>query len=309
MTGKVRVNKIYQLLRNRDFLLLLAIALGLLWGQGAQWTEKSVIPALVVVMTVATLGVSGSVFLFPRSLLGPALAGLAMNYGVLSSVLFGLNNFLIRQEEFWTGFVILMAVPPAVAVIPFTVLLEGDSTFSLIATIGCYLGALIITPLITLGLLGSGFVDREKLITIIVELILTPLILSRFLLWIGISGRIESLKGAITNWGFFLVTYTIVGLNQAIFLDQPLSLLPTATIALASTFLLGFVIHGVGRLFRAESKKMTSLLLLGTQKNTGLAAGLALALFNDQTAIPATVSTIFMIVYIIWLSFKRRFRH
>jgi len=54
---------------------------------------------------------------------------------------------------------------------------------------------------------------------------------------------------------------------------------------------------------------MTSLLLLGTQKNTGLAAGLALALFSDQTAIPATVSTIFMIVYIIWLSFKRRFRH
>ncbi|MBI5966494.1 MAG: hypothetical protein HY882_01365 [Deltaproteobacteria bacterium] len=72
------MNRKYQLLRNRDFLLLLAIALGLLWGQGAQWTEKTVIPALVVVMTVATMGVSGSVFLFPRSLLGPDLAGLAL---------------------------------------------------------------------------------------------------------------------------------------------------------------------------------------------------------------------------------------
>ena len=54
---------------------------------------------------------------------------------------------------------------------------------------------------------------------------------------------------------------------------------------------------------------MTSLILLGTQKNTGLAAGLALALFSEKTAVPATVSTIFMIVYIIWLSLQQRWKH
>jgi BASS family bile acid:Na+ symporter len=51
---------------------------------------------------------------------------------------------------------------------------------------------------------------------------------------------------------------------------------------------------------------MTSLVLLGTQKNTGLAAGLALALFSEKTAVPATISTIFSLVYFIWLSFKQR---
>jgi BASS family bile acid:Na+ symporter len=203
----------------------------------------------------------------------------------------------------------MMAVPPAIAVIPFTFLLKGDSTFSLVATIGCYLGALILTPLITLGFLGTGFVDRVKLITIMGELILVPLILSRILLRSGMSRRIEPVKGAITNWSFFLVTYTIVGLNQSIFLSKPLFLLPAAIIALATTFFLGFVIERMSRLLGVDSKKMTSLVLLGTQKNTGLAAGLALALFSQKTAVPATVSTIFMIVYIIWLSFKQRWAH
>ncbi len=307
---KFMMKKIYRLLRNRDFLLILSILLGLLWGQGAQWTQKSVIPALAAVMTLSTMGVSGSTFRSPRALLVPALAGLAMNYGVLGGVLFGLNALLIHEEPLRAGFILMMAVPPAIAVIPFSFLLDGDSTFSLIATIGCYLGALIIMPLITLGFLGAGFVDRVKLITIMGELILVPLIFSRILLRSGMSRRIEPVKGAITNWSFFLVTYTIVGLNRTILFTQPLSLLPAAVIALASTFLLGFVIEGIGRLFRVDSKKITSLVLLGTLKNTGLAAGLALTLFNEKTAVPATVTAIFMIVYIIWLSFKRRWhRH
>jgi len=54
-----------------------------------------------------------------------------------------------------------------------------------------------------------------------VELILAPLAVSRLLRRWGFSDRLEPYKGAITNWGFFLVTYTIVGLNRAVFLDRP----------------------------------------------------------------------------------------
>jgi BASS family bile acid:Na+ symporter len=41
-------------------------------------------------------------------------------------------------------------------------------------------------------------------------------------------------------------------------------------------------------------------------KNYGLAGGLALTLFSTQTSVPAAVSTVFMIIYIIWLNVKRR---
>jgi BASS family bile acid:Na+ symporter len=171
---------------------------------------------------------------------------------------------------------------------------------------GGYLGALVITPLLAVGLLGTGFIDPGKLVFILLELILIPLILSRILLRTGIAWRIEPIKGTITNWSFFIISYTIVGLNREVFLTQPLTLLPVVIIALASTFVLGWAIEKVGQAVRIEPSTLTSLILLGTLKNYGLAGGLALALFSKKTALPATVSAVFLVVYIIWLQLKLR---
>jgi BASS family bile acid:Na+ symporter len=299
------MSKLQRVLRNRNFILFSSLLLGLLWGEGAQWTEGVTLPALALVMTLSTMGISVSEFRSPRALLVPALGGLAMNYALLGGFILGLNILLVQDEALRSGFVIIAAVPPAVAVIPFTGFLNGNSAFSLIGSLGSYLGALIITPLIVLGLLGGGLIEPVKLLVIMVELIIAPLVLSRILVWTGLASRIEPFKGTITNWSFFVVSYTIVGLNRAVFLGRPLSLIPVALVALASTFLLGLVIEKVGELFRIDPKTLTSLILLGTLKNYGLAGGLALALFSKQTAVPATVSVIFMIVYIIWLGYKR----
>ncbi|MBP1713898.1 MAG: hypothetical protein H6Q42_2101, partial [Deltaproteobacteria bacterium] len=295
------MGKFLKILKNRDFLLVFSIALGLAWGDGAKVAEKAVLPLLALVMTLAVMGVPGSVFRSPKALIVPALVGLFLNYAILGGLVLGLNFALIRDDSLRAGFVIMAAVPPAVAVIPFTFLLKGDSSFSLVSTIGCYLGALVIMPLMTLTFLGEGFADSRKLVMIMLELIFAPLVVSRILRWSGAAKKIDPWKGPLTNWGFALVTYTIVGLNRNLFLSQPLLIAPVAFIAMASTFLLGFGIERFGRLLRVDKEKMISLVLLGTHKNTGLAAGLALSLFSDKTALPATVSTIFMIVYIIWL--------
>jgi BASS family bile acid:Na+ symporter len=303
-----RTAKLKHLLRNRDFILTLGIVTGLVWGGGSRWTEPLTLPALAFVMTLSTMGVRGDLFRSPRDLLSPALAGIGMSYLVLGGFLLILSFLLIRDEAIRSGFIIIASVPPAVAVLPFTLFLNGDSTFSLIGTMGAYLGALVITPLLTLGLLGSGFVDPGKLVMIMMELILFPLVLSRILLRTGISSKIEPIKGALTNWSFFVVVYTIVGLNRKAFLTQPLTLMPVIIIALASTFALGWAIEKVGRAVHVEPGKLTSLILLGTIKNYGLAGGLALALFSKKTALPATVSAVFLVVYILWLQLKLRRR-
>lgn len=299
-------SRFFNLFRNRNVLLISAIILGLSLGQGARFIEPVIIPLLALVMTLATMGVPGSIFLTPRSLWRPALVGLLMNYGVLGGFILVLNALLIRDQALWVGFIILMAVPPAVAVTPFTNLLNGNSSFSLIAMVGCYLAALILMPLITLGLLGADLVDRRRLITILIELVLLPLIFSQVLRKTGWAHRIEPFKGAITNWSFFLLTYTIVGLNHAVFLHRPLMLAPVVAIALGSTFFLGWIIQRGGSFFQVDPQTLTSLTLLGTCKNTGLGAGLALALFSEKTAIPSTVTTIFMISYFVWLSLQNR---
>lgn len=294
----------FRLLRNRDFILILALTLGLAGGAWARYTEPAVLPLLAVVMTLATMGVEGAVFRSPRALAVPALVGILMNFGVLGGTLLGLKTLIITNEAFSRGFVILATVPPAVAVIPFTALLKGDSSYSLIGSIGCYLGALIITPLAALALLGTNEIQPGKLVIILLELILAPLAASRLLLWTGASRRLEPVKGTITNWSFFLITYTIVGLNRDLFLYQPLSLAPVVLVAMATTFLLGGLIQAAGRLLGLNPAMVVSLMLLGTLKNYALAGGLALTLFDQYTALPATVSTVFMIVYIIWLGFQ-----
>jgi BASS family bile acid:Na+ symporter len=105
-------------------------------------------------------------------LVAPVLGSLAINYVLLGGCILGLSMLLIRDEALRSGFIIIAAAPPAVAVIPFTGFLNGNSTFSLVGTIGCYLGALIIMPLIALGFLGSGFVQPLKLFIIMFELII-----------------------------------------------------------------------------------------------------------------------------------------
>lgn len=302
------MSKIKGLLRNRDFILFLALLLGLFFGKYARWTESITLPALGVVMTLSTMMISGSIFRSPKSMILPSLIGIAMNYAVLSSVILLLNQMIIHDEDIWRGFVILASVPPAVAVIPFTGFLNGNVKFSLIASFGGYLGALIITPLMTIGLLGTSFIDPIKVLTIMVELIILPLVLSRILIWIKADVLINPIKGSITNWGFFIVVYTVVGLNREVFLSNPLSLLPVTAIAIGSTFLLGWIIEIVGYFFHIDPKTVSSLVLVGTLKNYGLAAGLSLSLFSRQTAVPATVSTIFLIVYIIWLGYKNTYK-
>ncbi len=293
---------------HRDVILSLALVLGLLAGHLAGRTEVLVLPALAVVMTLSTMGVPGSVLRSPRELAAPMLAGLAVNFGLLGLILLGLQTLLITEPAIATGFVIMAAVPPAVAVIPFTDLLGGNRAFSLVATIGCYLGALVITPVVTVSLLGSQVIQPGKVLVILVELIAVPLAVSRLLRRTGWAQRLENLKGPLTNWCFFVVTYTIVGLNRELILGQPALLAPVALIAVVSTFAWGEIIAGAGRLLRIEPPTVTSLVLLGTLKNYGLAGGLALALFDTRTAVPATVSTVFMIVYIIYLGVKGRRR-
>lgn len=303
------MGKITHLLRNRNFILFLALLLGLLLPQATEWTRHLTLPALALVMSLSTMGVSGTLFRSPRSLIIPAILGILMSYGVLAGFILGMSAIIINEEEIWRGFVILAVVPPAVAVIPFTNLLNGNSTYSLVGIIGAYLGALIIMPLILLKSLGSTSFYLERLSIIALLLIVAPLIISRILLWKSVDRELEPIKGVITNWCFFVVVYTIVGLNQDIFIRQPLTLAPVAAIAILSTFFLGLIIELIGRLFRIDPKITTSLVLLGTIKNYGLAGGIALALFSKHTALPATVSTIFMFVYLIWLGIKGRSTH
>lgn len=294
------------LFRNREFLFILSLFLGLVEGQFARYTAPLVLPLLGLVMVLSTMLISGRDFRPLRTVAAPALWGIVMNYVLLSTVLLVTAALLIRDPELWTGCVILAAVPPAVAVIPFTDFLEGNRSYALMGTMGAYLAGLLLMPAIAVLFLGSSVIQPTRLLAIIASLILAPLFLSRLALWLGWDRWIEPRKGMITNWSFFVVTYTIVGLNRDMIMGDPAGLVPVALVALVTILCLGFILEYGARLLGINPRTWKALIFLGTLKNYGLAGGVSLSLFSTRTALPATVSVVFMIVYIVLLQLRVR---
>jgi bile acid:Na+ symporter, BASS family len=297
-----------RLLRDRNFIMLIGIGVGLAWGGGAKWTEPLTLPGLAVVMTLSTMGISGSTFRPISSILSPAFAGIVMTYLVFAGTILPLNLLFVKDPALRTGFILLAAVPPAIAVIPFTLFLRGNTAFSLIGTIGAYLGGLALMPAITLLFIGADLLNPFKVVLILVELMVAPLIAGQVLMWARLERFLTPVKGTIINWSFCVFTYTVVGLNREIFLHNPASLISVAVIATLSMFLLGWGIERVARFMKLSDEVTTSLVLLGTLKNYGIAGGIALTLFSKEAAMPSTVSAVIMILYIIWLEYKTRWR-
>jgi len=298
----------FRFLNNRNLIFLLAIGFGLSLPQPAVWTKLMMMPALALVMTLATINVSNDYFLKPRAILIPSLFGILMTYVILGGVILAAAALLINTQNIWIGFVLIAAVPPAVAVIPFTAILEGNVSYTLSGTVASYLAALVIMPLMFWIFIGSGFADPYKLIRIMLLLIVLPLVLSRIILYFNWQDRIAPVRGLLTDWGFFIVLYSMIGVNRDLIFSQPLLIVPIAMVVLAATFVLGFVIEKVGVLAKVDKKNMISLVLLGTLKNQGIAGGLAIALFEKEAALPSAVYSVFMILYIMWLDLRRRWQ-
>ena len=298
----------FRFLNNRNFIFLLAIGFGLALPQPAVWTKLMMMPALALVMTLATINVSNDYFLKPRAILIPSLFGILMTYVILGGVILAAAALLINAQNIWIGFVLIAAVPPAVAVIPFTAILEGNVSYTLSGTVASYLAALAIMPLMFWIFIGTGFADPYKLIRIMLLLIVLPLVLSRIILYFNWQDRIAPVRGLLTDWGFFIVLYSMIGVNRDLIFSQPLLIVPIAMVVLAATFVLGFVIEKVGVLAKVDKKNRISLVLLGTLKNQGIAGGLAIALFEKEAALPSAVYSVFMILYIMWLDLRRRWQ-
>lgn len=294
-----------KLLRNRDFIFLLALGLGLAAGGGAAWSRPLALPALALVMTLSCLGATGRLFRSPRDLLAAAAAGVFLPYLVLGG-LFTAASLLFRHDRaLWDGMILLALVPPGVAVIPFTDSLGGNSRFSLLATACAYLAGLAVTPAVGVAVWGAGMIRPGQLLGILFELIVLPLVVSRLLLRASLAERIAPVRGIIINWSFFVVIYTIVGLNRRFLFQSPQVLVPLGVVAGVSTFGLAALLRRTGRAAGLAEATVTSSVLLGTLKNYGLAGGLALTFFSDRAALPAVVAGAIMIPYVVWLGRSR----
>ena len=197
------MQRIWCLIRERNFIFLAALVCGLTMGHGAVYTQPLVVPALAVVMTLATLSISGQVFRYPKVLIRPVLTGLALSYLLQGGLILLLAWWLVDEPAYFQGLVVLAAVPPAVVVMPLAVVLDGDPDYSLVALSGAYLGGLVLIPLIFLAFFGSEHLFRRELFLIVLLLIAAPMAISRLILWRGWQGPILRWRGGPDQLGLF----------------------------------------------------------------------------------------------------------
>jgi len=295
----------FKFLGHRNFILPLAFILGFAFPQLAQWTKSLTIPALALVMTISIAQIPTREILKWRSLAKPLAIGILFNYLFLASLLLIFTQWFNFSESIRVGMILVASAPPGVAVLPFTSLLAGNPILSLFATFGTYLSSMFIMPGLIWLLTGSATFPMSKLVITLLELIVLPIILSRFLLFKNFYQRIIPWKGTIVNWGFFIVFLTVIGLNQKTFLEQPDVLIKIFFIALVSTFL-GFILLNILlKKIGINQKERISMILLGTFKNSGFAAAIALTLFDETASLPGAIISAVYALYMIWLGSKR----
>lgn len=284
-------------------LFLLAVLTGLILPQGAKASSFLILPALTAILTITLLRMPRGFFRRPAELIFPAIWGNVMNYFLLGNFIIWPSYFLVRDENLWIGIILIAAVPPAVSIMPLAKSFRAEPKIAFGGLAGTYVGAVLIAPLIGIGFLKYIPLNYPGIIILVLELIVLPLALSRIAVDKDWDKVIAPYKDTINDWCFFIVFYALSANSRYFIFRNLTDLLFIALIAAASTFLLGYLITKICSFYKIPREKITSLLLLGTLKNYGLAGGIALTVFNRQAVLPSIVFIFFMFAYEIWLKY------
>ncbi|UCB46304.1 MAG: hypothetical protein JSV25_02450 [Spirochaetota bacterium] len=293
-----------KILKNRNFLFISALVLGLSLGNHLTWTKHLSLPVIIIVMIVSMTQISLKSLSQINHIFKSVMLAILLNYAVFSAVMLTLARFIIPDEELWVGFVLIALAPPGAAIAPFTSILGGDVEFSLVGVIGAYIAALVIIPVTGLMLVGQSFNQPLGFIIIFSELIVVPLILSQIFIKIKIDKQILKFRGPIVNWGFFIVILAVISLNRNLFFSDLITIWKISMVSFISVIGLGLLYEGFSRRLKTNPIHGKSILLFGTIKHGSFAAATALSLFGDKASLPSAINSVFTVLFLIYLSIK-----
>jgi len=255
-------------------------------------------------LAISTMGMSlRSIFSAKRGVKW-VLIGLALNYVVLSTLCIFLGHaFFPEDVELKNGFVVMAAVPVAVAVVPFTYLTNGDAEYAMNITTLLYILALVLTPASIYLLFGST-INLWDLLMLDLQLILLPLAFSRILLLLKADTLPRWIYDIILNLALAVIVYAIIGVNQHTFFSQTSLLYPILAASLIRTFGIGILTEKVAYKVGVEKALIPPLAMLASIKNMALTSTLALSLFTPKSSLPAAICMLLEIFFFIYLKTK-----
>ena len=296
---------IINIFRNRNFVLILALVLGLSIGDLAQYIKDYTFYILAVVLSFSTSGIVFSEIKSKQDVIKSVVLGVLLNYVVFGLILFTSAYYLSISEEIYWGFVVIMATPPGVAIIPFSYMLKGNIQRATIATLAGFIASVFLAPLIIKFLTNNDQVEGWPLFWNIFKVIIIPIVISRFLLLKPVKNITIKIRGQVVNWGFALIIFTAVGINREVFLSDIDILLNVSLIFFIAIFVLGQVYDFISSKLKINfSERITQNLIL-TLKSSGFAVVISMSHFGGDATIPSAMLSIFVLLYLLFLSFKQ----
>ena len=244
-----------------------------------------------------------------KNLIKPMLVGTVLNYFVYGVIVLIVAWFLMPTKELFMGFVVIVAAPPGVAVIPFTGILKGDIKFAIIGVFGAFLASIIIAPAL-IGLFSKGVnVSSWSLFLLMIKLVLVPLLFSRILLLKPVFKIVAKIRGKIVDWGFAIIIFVAVGMNRDVFFSDPKILILITIVLLFGTFILGSVYEQIALKAGIAKSRVTTEVLLLTIKSSGFSVVTAFTLFGKEAAIPSAVLAVIVLLYLLFLSIRLDYKN
>lgn len=300
---------IIQLLTNRNFILISALILGFTIGDYAVLFKDYTIYILATVMAFSTTGITIKALKPAKKVAGIISQSILFSYIIHSFVILILAYFLMPTQELFLGFVVIAATPPGVAVIPFSGVFKGDVNYSIIGIFGSYVAAIIFTPLIIELFSGEKSIEISRLLKMMGELIILPMIVSRFLRRKEIFKFVDKVKGKVVNYGFGLIIFTAIGLNRELFLSEIEILLSIAFILFVSIFGLGLLYEKIATKFtNIPKERIVSQNLMLSIKGSGFSVVTAFVLFGKESTVPAAMLSVMVLLYLLFLGFRQDFK-
>lgn len=284
-----------------NLLFVLALVLGLYLPQAGPLAYILVLPALAVTLGVTLLRFPGGFFNKPRELMRDALWGIVMNYFVLGNLIIIGGLFLVRDEKLWEGLVLMAAVPAGAVALSLGGKVRFGSKMILAGFAGTYMASLVLIPLIGVAFLKFIPMHYDRLIMVPLSLIVLPLLLSHIVVDQNKDEWVRRHERMITDVCFFIVFYALAANNSKLIRLWPTDIVSMAVIACGAILIPAAIVLIAGRFFRLPYPRVSSLILLGTMKNCGLAGGVAIYIFGNEAGVPALVFAVFMFLNVIWL--------
>ncbi len=213
--------------------------------------------------------------------------GFLMTYGALGGVVLTLAA-ATPETDLRSGWVLVAAVPPAVAVVPVTSFLRGNVRSALIADAVLYLLGLVMVPALGVALLGET-VPLDQLVLQTLLLIGLPILLSRPLLrW----SRVHDHRPTAVSVSFFVLVLAIAGSARSVLLGRPDVAASLTAFAFLRTFGLGVLIFVAAWALGLSRDTRIAATTFAGFKNLGLTVVLASTIFGALASLPAVASLI-----------------